>query len=138
VIDRERTVPRFQGAFGALVLAQAAHSVEEYLGRLWETFPPARFLTGVISDDLETGFLVINLGLVTFGVWCFLWPVRHGWPSAIPLAWFWVTIEVINGVGHPLWSLREGGYTPGVATAPLLLILALYLARELRRLHQPP
>jgi hypothetical protein len=41
-------------------------------------------------------------------------------------------IETINGVGHPLWSLRQGGYTPGVATAPLLLVLALYLAAQLR------
>jgi hypothetical protein len=64
--------------------------------------------------------------------------VRRGWPSAIPLAWVWVTIQLINGVGHPLWSLRQGGYTPGVATAPLLLILALYLAHQLRRLHQSP
>jgi hypothetical protein len=124
--------------FGALILAQAAHSVEEYLGRLWESFPPARFLTGLVSRDLETGFLVINIGLVAFGVWCFLWPVRRGWPSAIPLAWFWVTIQVINGVGHPLWSLRQGGYTPGVATAPVLLLLALYLAHQLRRPHLSP
>jgi len=125
-------VPRFQVAFGALVLAQAAHSVEEYLGRLWESFPPAQFLTGLVSRDLETGFLVINIGLVAFGVWCFLWPVRRGWPSAVPLAWAWVTIEMINGVGHPLWSIRQGGYTPGVATAPVLLVLALYLSRRLR------
>jgi hypothetical protein len=131
-------VPRCQLAFGALVLAQAAHSVEEYAGRLWESFPPARFLTGLVSRDPEAGFVVINVFLVAFGVWCFLWPVRRGWPSAIPLAWLWVTVETINGVGHPLWSLRQGGYTPGVATAPLLLIFALYLARELRRLHQPP
>jgi hypothetical protein len=124
-------------AFGALVLAQAAHSVEEYLGRLWESFPPARFLTGLISRDLETGFLVINIGLVAFGVWCFIWPVRHGWRSAIPLAWFWVTIQIINGVGHPLWSIRQGGYTPGVATAPLLLILALHLAWRLRDAQRP-
>jgi hypothetical protein len=130
--------PRFQIAFGALILAQAAHSVEEYLGRLWESFPPARFLTGLVSRDLETGFLVINIGLVAFGVWCFLWPVRRGWSSAIPLAWFWVTIQVINGVGHPLWSLRQGGYTPGVATAPVLLLLALYLAHQLRRPHLSP
>jgi hypothetical protein len=124
-------------AFGALVLAQAAHSVEEYLGRLWETFPPARFLTGLISRDLETGFLVINIGLVAFGVWCFFWPVRRGWPSAIPLAWTWVTIQLINGVGHPLWSIRQGSYTPGVATAPLLLVLALHLAWRLRDSQRP-
>jgi hypothetical protein len=122
-----------QAGFGALVLAQAAHSVEEYLGRLWESFPPARALTSLVSQDLELGFLVINVALVTFGVWCFLWPVRRGWPSAVPLAWGWVVIETINGIGHPLWSLRQGGYTPGVATAPVLLILAIYLAGQLRK-----
>ena len=51
---------RFQIAFGALVLVQAAHSVEEYLGRLWESFPPAQALTGLISQDREFGFLVID------------------------------------------------------------------------------
>ena len=129
--------PRFQTAFGALVLAQAAHSVEEYAGRLWEAFQPARFVSGLISPDLETGFLVINVSLVAFGVWCFLWPVRRGWPSATPLAWVWVTIEVINGLGHPLWSIRQGGYSPGVATAPVLLVLALYLSRRLRYERSP-
>jgi hypothetical protein len=50
----------------------------------------------------------------------------------VTIGWLWVTIELINGVGHPLWSLRELRYTPGVATAPVLLVLALYLARQLR------
>jgi hypothetical protein len=125
---------RFQAAFGALVLAQAAHSAEEYVGRLWESFPPARFLTGLISQNLGRGFLVINASLVAFGVWCFLRPVRRGWPSAVTLAWVWVAVEVLNGIGHSLWSLRRGGYTPGVATAPVLLVLAVYLALQLRHI----
>jgi len=124
-------------AFGALVLTQAAHSVEEYVGRLWETFPPARFLTGLVSQDQERGFLLINVALVAFGVWCLVWPIRRDWPTAGLLAWIWVTIEVINGVGHPLWSVRMGGYTPGVATAPVLLIIALYLGRQLRTMARP-
>ena len=123
---------RLQAGFGALILAQAAHSVEEYLGRLWESFPPARAVSGLLSPNLELGFLTFNLALVAFGVWCFLWPVRRGWPSAVLLAWGWVVIETINGIGHPLWSLRQGGYTPGVLTAPVLLILAIHLARQLR------
>jgi hypothetical protein len=122
-----------QRGFGMLILAQAAHSIEEYLGRLWESFPPARALTSLVSQDLERGFLGLNILLVGFGAWCFLWPVRKGWPSAAPLAWGWVAIETINGIGHPLWSLRQGGYTPGVATAPVLLILAINLARQLLR-----
>jgi hypothetical protein len=52
-------------------------------------------------------------------------------------AWMWVTIEVINGVAHPLWSLRMDAYTPGVATAPVLLVIALYLARQLRTIARP-
>ena len=124
---------RIDATFGGLVLAQAAHSIEEYLGRLWESFPPARFLTGLFSSDRELAFLIINVAIVAFGVWCLLWPVRRRWPSAVGLMWVWVVIETINGVGHPLWSLRQGGYTPGVITAPILLVLALYLSAQLRK-----
>jgi hypothetical protein len=116
-----------------LVLAQAAHSIEEYVGRLWESFPPARFLTGLISTDPKRGFLLINATLVAFGAWCFFWPVRRDWPSAAYFAAFWIVIQLINGVGHPLWSVRQGGYTPGVATAPLLFVLAIYLATQTAR-----
>jgi hypothetical protein len=114
-----------------LVLAQAAHSIEEYVGRLWESFPPAAFLTGLVSSDREVGFLVINIGLVAFGVWCFLWPVSRGWRSGTAVAWFWVILQTINGIGHPVWSLRQGGYTPGVLTAPVLFVLAMIVAVRL-------
>jgi hypothetical protein len=120
-------------AFAALVLAQTAHSIEEYAGRLWESFPPAALLTGLISADREFGFVVINSGLVAFGWWCLIWPVRRNWLSAPRLIWFWIVIETINGIGHPAWSFAQGWYTPGVATAPILLALALYLSYLMRR-----
>ena len=123
---------RFEASFLVLVGTQAAHSVEEYIGRLYDVFPPARFVSGLISENLERGFVIFNVGLVAFGIWCFLWPVRKHWLAAVPLAWLWVGIELVNGVGHPLWSLRELRYTPGVGTAPVLLLLALYVARQLR------
>ena len=126
-----------QRTFGLLVLAQAGHSVEEYIGRLWESFPPARLLTGLISENREQAFIALNVVLVAFGFWCFAWPVRRGWPSAAGLMWLWVVVELINGIGHPLWAFRAGGYTPGVVTAPLLLILAVLLARELLRRDMP-
>jgi hypothetical protein len=119
--------------FAALVLAQAAHSVEEIIGRLWESFPPARLISGLVSSDRELGFVILNCALVAFGVWCLAVPVRRGWPSATRIMWVWIVIETINGIVHPLWSLRQGGYTPGVLTAPILLVLALYLASQLRR-----
>jgi hypothetical protein len=128
---------RFQTAFAALILVQAGHSVEEYVGRLWESFPPAGFLTALVSRDHEQGFVVLNVALIGFGLWCLLWPVCRAWPSAVPFAWAWVAVEIINGIGHALWTLRQGGYTPGVASAPALLLAAVYLARQLRRVGRP-
>jgi hypothetical protein len=125
-------VQRLDASFIALVGIQAAHSVEEYLGRLYEVFPPARFVSGLLSQDLRLGFIIGNVVLLSFGLWCFFWPIHRRWRSAVAIGWLWVTIEVINGVVHPLWSLLQLSYTPGVATAPLLLISALYLARQLR------
>ena len=121
--------------FGALVAVQAAHSIEEYRGRLWESFPPAAFVSGLISTDRQVGFLVANVLLVAFGIWCLLWPVAKSWRSAPAFLWTWVAIETINGIGHPAWAIRQGGYAPGVITAPVLLVLALYLASLLRRLN---
>ena len=123
--------------FAGLILAQAAHSVEEYTGRLWETFPPVRLVSGLVSSDLGRGFLIANVVLVGFGAWCALWPVRRGWPAAVALAWGWAVVETMNGIVHPAWSLLQGGYTPGVATAPLLLVLALWLGRRLVRQDAP-
>ena len=107
------------------------------MGRLWESFPPARLVAGLISTDLERGFVIGNVVLVAFGAWCFFWPVRREWAIAATLGWLWAAIEIINGLGHSLWSLRQGGYTPGVATAPVLFCLAIYLAIQLRRRQTP-
>jgi hypothetical protein len=131
------TTTRLQAPFAGLILAQTAHSIEEYAGRLWESFPPARFVSGLISSDLERNFLLLNVALIAFGVWCLFRPVRRGRPVARILAWIWVTIELLNGVGHTFWSLLRGGYTPGVATAPVLLLLAGYLGYRLGQEDAP-
>ena len=127
---------RVKIAFAVLVFVQIAHSIEEYLGRLWESFPPARFVSGLISSDHELGFIVGNIVLATFALWCLLVPVRRDWTSAAAFMWFWIVVETINGVGHPLWTLRQGGYTPGVITAPILFAAALYLAFQLRTIRK--
>jgi hypothetical protein len=123
---------RIGATFLALVLVQGLHSIEEYAFRLYDVFLPARFVSGLFSSDLRRGFVAFNCGLFVFGLWAFWWPVRRGWPAATGLVGLWIGIELVNGIGHPAWSLVEGGYTPGVATAPLLLVLALLLARRLR------
>lgn len=122
---------RVKTLFLALVSTQALHSAEEYRFRLYEIFPPAQFVSGLISQNLERGFVIANVALLAFGLACYLGPVRHEWDMAVPLAWLWVAIELVNGVGHPAWSLMQGHYTPGTITAVPLLVLAVALARQL-------
>lgn len=119
--------------FLALVLAQAAHSVEEYAFALYERLAVARLASRLLADDPGRGFAFLNAAFVAFGLWCYLVPVRSQWPSARSWAWLWVAVELGNGVGHPALALRAGGYFPGVATAPLLLLLAATLAVRLIR-----
>ena len=119
---------RSQLVFLLLILAQAAHSVEEYATRLYEVFAPARFVSSLVSNDLALGFLVANVALVTFGLWCWAVPVRSGWRAANGLVWFWTLLELGNGIGHSALAVTRGGYFPGVVTAPLLLLFAGWLA----------
>ncbi len=120
-----------KNAFLALIIVQALHSIEEYVFQLWVTFPPARFLTGLVAADLEAGFIAINASVVALGFCCYWWPVRRHWGSAAPIAWLWVAMELVNGIGHPVWSVMQRGYTPGLITSLMLLPLALLLARRL-------
>ena len=124
---------RTQLVFLLLVLAQAAHSIEEFATRLWEVLPLARYFCSLVSDDVSTGFVIINSLIVAFGLICYLWPVRSGGSAARPLAWLWVGIELVNGVGHLAMAVAAGGYFSGAATAPVLLVLAAWLASLLLR-----
>ena len=118
-------------AFLLLVVVQACHSVEEYVFRLYEVFAPARFVSGLVTSDLATGFAIINTTLVAFGAWCYFARVRPDAPSARYWVLPWIAIELGNGITHPALALGQGAYFPGLATAPLLLGLAAYLAYKL-------
>lgn len=124
-------------AYLLIVLSQGLHSLEEYTGRLWENFPPATFLCSLISDDLRTGFLIINIGLFVLGFAFWFFIVRHNYSYSNVIVWVWIGIEMINGVGHPIWSLMQKAYTPGLLTAPLLLLLSIYLIRLKTKKNYP-
>ena len=63
---------RSRATFLALIVAQAAHSIEEYVFRLFDVLAPARFMSGLLSSDLARGFAIANIALVLFGVWCYV------------------------------------------------------------------
>jgi hypothetical protein len=125
---------RSRAAFALLVLAQAAHSFEEYVYRLFEVFGPARFVSGLFSSNHALGFALGNTALVLFGVWCYAARVRPSHPSGRGYAWFWTCLELANGLGHIVLSIGRGGYFPGVATAPLLIVASSYLGARLMRI----
>ena len=127
---------RVQTAFLALVLAQAAHSVEEYVFRLYDVFQPARLVSGLVSEDVRVGFAILNVSIVALGLLCYLNRIRPGHPSARSWVWFWVTVELVNGIAHPFLALVRRAYFPGVVTAPILFAVALYLAFRLA--NEPP
>jgi hypothetical protein len=122
---------RSRAAFGLLIGTQAAHSVEEYVFRLFDVFGPARFVSSLFSSNLAVGFAIANTGIVLFGAWCYLARVRSGHPSTRGYVWFWTCLEFANGVGHVLLAAGQGGYFPGVGTAPLLIGLSAYLGARL-------
>ena len=83
------------------------------------------------SHRSARGFLIANLLLVGFGLWCWAVPLRRAWRAARPIAWAWTAVETANGFGHLLLAALAGGYFPGALTAPLLLAAAANLALRL-------
>lgn len=123
-------------AFLVLVLAQTAHSIEEYVFELYDVFAPARFVSSLVSYNLPLGFAVVNTGIVALGAWCYLARVRPAHASARQWVWGWVIVEGANGIAHSVIALARGGYFPGVLTAPLLFATSLYLAVRLTQLRR--
>lgn len=118
--------------FLLIALVQGLHSIEEYIGKLWDVYPPATFLCGLVSANLKTGFIIINVSLFIVLMLTWLATFRKNY-SVRPFLWFWSIMELINGIGHSVWSITEGSYTPGLGTAPVLLILAVNMVRLLTK-----
>jgi len=108
-----------------LVGTQAMHSVEEYYTKLWEVLPIAAFLTGIFSDDLEKGFLIINISLFVIGLISWQYVKNNLDRTSFALIWFWIILEFTNGVGHNVWALIEGSYVSGQITAIALFFISV-------------
>jgi hypothetical protein len=123
--------------FLGLIVVQAAHSVEEYLFKLYDVLAPARFLSGLLTDNLAVGFAIANTCLVQLGLWCYLARVRTSRRSGRAWAWFWAMLEGANGATHLTFAAGARGYFPGAAAAPALLALSVALSLSLARSAPP-
>jgi hypothetical protein len=128
--------------FLVLLIAQAAHSIEEYMTRLFEVFAPARFISGLVSEDLAVGFAIVNTVFIVIGAWCYVGPVRAGGGAGWFVAAVWVAIELANGIAHLAIAALSGGYFSGAFTAVVLVgtaaSLALSLVTDRRRVPVAP
>jgi hypothetical protein len=124
--------PGIKLAFLLLVLTQTLHSFEEYYFSLWAVLAPARFISGLFSDDLAFGFAIINSAIVVFAYWTYLVPVSRNWTSASLFLWGWCLLELGNGIAHMVFAVQAQGYFPGLYTAPLLVLLSGYIIVKMR------
>lgn len=126
------------GLFLGLAISQAAHSIEEFYFRLFDVFASARYLSGLISENLALGFAIGNALVVTLAFWTYFFRVRPAVGSAKAWIWAWSLVELGNGIGHIFIAVDAGAYFPGVYTAPFLLVFSLALLyREVRTVDRP-
>lgn len=118
---------RLRNSFLLLVLVQGIHSVEEYFGQLWEVLVPAAYLTGLVADDHETGFLVLNSAFLVLGLLIWYFIIRKDHPAAPVFLWFWAILEFLNGLAHPLLSIVRKSIVPGLFSAFFLLFISAYM-----------
>jgi hypothetical protein len=120
---------RFMIILAVAVAAQTLHFVEELVTHFYERFPP---LLGQAPWSTEF-FITFNLfGLIVWALATF--GVRAGWsPATLPI-WFLGLAMVLNGVAHPLLSLRVGGYFPGLFTSPIVGVIGFVLLKRLAAL----
>ena len=116
--------------FLLIAVVQGLHSIEEYSGKLWDVYPPATFICGLVSDNLKNGFITINVSLFVMLMLVWLATFSKNF-SAKPILWLWTILKFIKGAGHSLWAIMERSYVPGLATAPVLFILALIMVKLL-------
>jgi len=109
--------------------------MEECVFGLWKVLLPSPWALDAAIDARALVFVLANIAVVAFGVWCYAVRVRPGHASAVRLMWLWATIEMVNGSAHIVMAARRGGYFPGVATAPVILVIAVLLGSQLWRHH---
>lgn len=119
--------------FLLLITSQSLHSLEEFYFSLWEVWAPARFVSGLVSEDLSFGFAIVNSAIVVLGFWCYLVPIRRSARGATLIVWFWVLLELSNSIGHALMAIAGNNYFPGLYTAPLLFGVACFVGIRLVR-----
>lgn len=108
------------------VILQAAHFVEEFATGFHHRFPE---LLGLTPWSLR---FFVSFNLFWLAVWSLsTWGLAARRRAALFPLWFPGLGCVANGLAHPLFSVRDGGYFPGLLTSPLVGVVGILLLRRL-------
>ncbi len=124
---------KIREAFLAIVVLQAVHSVEEFVFRLYEVFPPMVYLYRDSPHLARPAFIAFNVLLLIAGLAClfyWVWPGRQG---ARTVVWVWTAGEAFNAAAHSVWAIATQRYNPGLVTGLAFVPVLVYMTYLLRR-----
>jgi hypothetical protein len=124
---------RISLAFLLLIIQQAIHSVEEFIFRFYERFPPMKIIYQDAPHLAKPAFLISNALLFLAGLFCFFYWVRPVKERARIVVWVWIALETVNVIAHFIWAILIRGYNPGLVTVILFVPVLIYLNYLMRR-----
>jgi hypothetical protein len=108
------------------VVLQAAHFTEEFGTSFYQRFPE---LFGVAPWTLR---FFVSFNLFWLAIWILsIWGLTARRRAAFFPLWFLAIACFVNGIAHPLLSMRTRSYFPGLFTAPLVGVIGFLLLRRL-------
>lgn len=122
---------RIRLPFFFTAIFQLLHSLEEYRFELWNHLEPARFFSGLVSDNLQLGFAIINCTIVVLIFLSYFVLLRRPKANVSSMVWFWAVLETLNGMGHMWFGISSSAYFPGLYTAPFLFLFGSTLIWQL-------
>lgn len=112
----------------ATIAAQLLHFVEELHSGFYLRFPLQ------LGLPPWSGRFFVTFNLAWLAIWiAALLAVRVGRTAVLIPLWFLALAEILNGIAHPLLSLRVQGYFPGLYTSPLVGVAGVLLLYQLVR-----
>src|SRR5215813_8790004 len=102
--------------FLVLIVLQGLHSAEEFIFKLYDAFPPMRFLYAGVPRLAQSAFIIFNSLLITAGLVCFYRWVRPGGRAGRTVVWVWTGVEMFNATARCIWAVMARGYVPGLVT----------------------
>ena len=124
---------KIRQGFLVLIAVQTLHSVEEFIFKFYEVFPPMRLLYRDAPSLAGPAFIIANVVLVMVGLICLLRWVRPARRGARVVVWAWVGGEAFNVIAHCAWAIHVRGYNPGMMTVFWFVPVVAYLSYLLRR-----